>query len=73
MLNRMAPKDRDQRRKPTRREFEVGRRTDESARPSQRRVSPQRRDDSASTDPASHGEEPSAESYAPPPREDRAG
>jgi hypothetical protein len=71
----MAPgKDRDKHRKPARREFEVGRDTDESGRPLQRKAAPMRRDDSTdSVTAASHGEEPSAQPYAPLPREDRAG
>ena len=76
MLDPMAPgKDRDKHRKPARREFEAGRDTDESMRPLQRKAAPKRRDDptDSAVTAASHGEEPSAQTYAPLPREDRAG
>jgi hypothetical protein len=75
MLSRMAPdQDRGQHRKPAGQAVERTSRARESG-PAPRRKLPQRRRDDA-TDAgitASHGEEPSVDSNAPLPREDRAG
>jgi hypothetical protein len=63
-------------RKAARQEFEVARHTKELGRSLQRKTPQKRVDDlagSSSVTTASHGDEPSAESYAAPPREDRAG
>jgi hypothetical protein len=68
-------KDRDKDRKPARQEFDVACATKELGRPLQRKLLQKRLDDfsDSSIVSASHGEEPSRESFAPPPREDRAG
>jgi hypothetical protein len=65
----------DKDRKPARQEFEVAYYTKELGRSLQRKMLQQRLDDfsDSSVTLATHGDEPSAESYAPPPREDRAG
>jgi hypothetical protein len=75
MLSCMAPdKDRDQSRKPAGQGRERAQRAREPGPAPQRRPSHKRRDDSADAGiTASHGEEPFAETYAPLPREDRAG
>jgi len=63
-------------REPSRQEFEVAYYTKELGRSLQRKMLQKRLDDftdSSSATTAAHGDEPSAESYSPPPREDRAG
>jgi type II secretory pathway component PulK len=63
-------------RKPARQEFDVACYTKELGRSLQRKMLQKRLDDftdSSSVTAATHGEEPSAENYAQPPREDRAG
>ena len=63
-------------RKPSRQEFEVAYYTKELGRSLQRKMLQKRLDDltdSSSVPTGAHGDEPSAESYSPPPREDRAG
>lgn len=68
----MAP---DKQRKPAREEFEVAYYTKELGRSLQRKLLQKRLDDfsDGGTAAAAHGEESSSESYAPLPREDRAG
>ena len=71
----MAP---DKDRKPARQEYEVACYTKELGRSLQRKMLQRRLDDftdsgTTTAAAAQHGDEPSAESYAPPPREDRAG
>jgi hypothetical protein len=68
----MAP---DTDRKPARQEFEVAYYTKELGRSLQRKMLQSRLDDftDSSITAATHGDEPSADSYAAPPREDRAG
>lgn len=70
----MTP-DKDKDRKAAREEYEVAYYTKELGRPLQRKMLQRRFNDfSESTiNAASHGEEPSPENQAPPPREDRAG
>jgi hypothetical protein len=66
----------DKDRKPARQEFEVACYTKELGRSLQRKMLQKRLDDftdSSSVTSATHGDEPSAESYLSPPREDRAG
>jgi type II secretory pathway component PulK len=63
-------------RKPARQEFDVACYTKELGRSLQRKMLQKRLDDfsdSTSVATAAHGDEPSAESFSPPPREDRAG
>ena len=74
MLSRMAPKDRDKNRKPAARAFERASHARESGPAPQRKLPQKRRDDATDAGiTAGHGEEPSVESNAPLPREDRAG
>jgi hypothetical protein len=65
----------DKKPKPAREEFEVAYYTKELGRSLQRKLLQRRLDDftDSSITAASHGDEPSADSYQPPPREDRAG
>lgn len=59
-----------------RQEFEVAYYTKERGRPLQRKMPQKRLDDftdSGTITARTHGDEPSADSFAPPPREDRAG
>ncbi|MDB5883016.1 MAG: hypothetical protein JWP43_2894 [Ramlibacter sp.] len=69
----MAPTDTD--RKAARQEFEVAYYTKELGRSLQRKMLQSRLDDftDSSIPAATHGDEPSADSYSAPPREDRAG
>jgi hypothetical protein len=75
MLSCMAPdKDRDKNRKPAGQAFERAYHARESGRAPQRKPPQKRRDDVSDAGiTASHGEEPSVETNAPLPREDRAG
>ena len=68
----MAP---EKDRKAPREEFEVAYYTKELGRSLQRKLLQRRLDDftDSSITAATHGDEPSADSYQPPPREDRAG
>lgn len=66
----------DKKRKAARQEFEVAYYTKELGRSLQRKMLQKRLDDftdSGSVAARTHGDEPSAESYDPPPRDDRAG
>ena len=68
----MAP---DKDRKAARQEFEVAYYTKELGRSLQRKLLQKRLDDfsDSSITAAQHGDDPKADSYSPPPREDRAG
>ena len=70
-----GPMSPEKERKPERQEFEVAYYTKELGRSLQRKMLQKRLDDfsDSSVTVAAHGDEPLAESYAPPPREDRAG
>jgi len=65
----------DKDRKPAREEFEVAYYTKELGRSLQRKMLQRRLDDftDSSITAATHGDEPAADGYGPPPPEDRAG